>query len=104
MRPYKTAKELAAKPPPIYRVVASLPVTKEQQALEFKSKQKAIVDSYQIWNKILSYLQPNKKQQLALLNKDLNTRTKDYMEWELRDVGQKKQVMRKPVEITEDMP
>ena len=46
---------------------------------------KAIVDSYQIWNKILSYLPPDHKQMLTLMNKDLSKRTKDFIEWELRE-------------------
>lgn len=34
---------------------------------------------------ILSYLPPNKKQQMCLLNKDINKRTKEFIEWEIKD-------------------
>lgn len=50
---------------------------------------KAVVDSYQIWNKIVSYLAPKNKQKLTMLNTDLSKRTKDYIEWELREIAGK---------------
>ena len=34
---------------------------------------------------ILSYLPPNKKQQMCLLSKEINKRTKEYIEWEIKD-------------------
>ena len=54
--------------------------------LRLRYVSKAIVDSYQIWNKILSFLPPNKKQHMCLMNKDLNKRTKDFIEWELKEL------------------
>jgi hypothetical protein len=44
---------------------------------------KAIVDSYQVWNMILSYLSPNEKQRMCMMNKDLYARTKDHLSWEV---------------------
>lgn len=45
-----------------------------------------VVDSYKIWNMILSFLQPRQKVKLIVMNRDLSKRTKDFIEWELRDI------------------
>jgi hypothetical protein len=61
MRPYKEAKIWASKKPAMYRIVKAKELTEEQLELQVNYSKKAIVDSYQIWNMILSYLPPVKK-------------------------------------------
>lgn len=50
------------------------------KATHLKSLSKSIVDSYKIWNRILSYLPPNRRRLMCMMNKDLYQRTKEYIE------------------------
>lgn len=85
MRPYKEAKAQASRKPAVYRIVKAKELTEEQKRQQFNFVKQEVIDSYNIWNMILSYLPPNKKQQMCLLSKDINKRTREYIEWEIKD-------------------
>jgi hypothetical protein len=39
---------------------------------------------------IVSYLPPSQKQKMKLMNRDLSKRTRDFIEWELREYTYKR--------------